>query len=302
MSLSKKKLFIISILAVFINAILFGQAKTSKYFVDKIYFKQVASNKIQVNWEVPESDENFSILVFKSTIPFNSSLQIKKLTPVAKLPKNAVFFIDTINDYNEYYYAVLIQKEDNFIYDVILPSVNSTVKSAKLSIPEVKNNENKSVQKKYAEGSLRELPLPSLNIIQELNIKPTKLSDEVLNRAKNLTKGFENQKKEKLSPYYFEEDLVSAESGDEYFLFEILKNYFVKNDFENSIKELYNFLRVNRNEDCTNRAVFYLGESNYFVGNYKTALTMFLYTEDAFPQISKKWINSTLDFYEIPSD
>ena len=96
------------------------------------------------------------------------------------------------------------------------------------------------------------------------------------------------------------EDIVSPSGGDEYYLFEILKTYFVKKDYKSAVEAFNDFLRVNRSDETTNRTVFYLGQAHYFLGNYRTALTMFLYTEEFFPVLSKKWINSTLDFYKIP--
>ena len=129
--------------------------------------------------------------------------------------------------------------------------------------------------------------------------KPSKLSAEVVNAGKSLA-GKTSIQKEKLEPYYFDEDITSPSGGDDYYLFEILKNSFVKKNYEASIIELKKFLSVNRSEETTNRAAFYLAQSQYFTGNYRSALTMFLFTQDTWPILCKKWINSTLDFYTIP--
>ena len=103
-----------------------------------------------------------------------------------------------------------------------------------------------------------------------------------------------------MSPYVFEEDMVLSPEGDDFFLFESLKNYFIKKDYKGSVKDLKKFLSITRDSRVTVRAVFYLAQSQYFCRNYRKALELFLFLEDDLPELSKKWIDSTLDFYQIP--
>lgn len=275
------------------------EPRNTRPIVDMINTIPVSTDKIKITWKSPKNFDAESILVFRSTKPFNSASDIKNLKPAAKLPPKSLSFIDSVPDYREYYYAVLAEQKNGTICDIILPSVNATVRGVKIEkeeiLPPAAHNE-----KTYENGMLRELPLPYLNFIEELKNEPSKLSDKVIQEGKKLASTSGTLKKQKLAPYYFDEDLISPDGGDDYHLFEILKNYFVKKDYKTSKDELLKFLSINRSEETTNRAVFYLGQANYFLGEYRDALPLFLYSEDAYPVLSKKWINSTLDFYKIP--
>lgn len=264
----------------------------------------VSTNKIKVTWKIPKDFNAEALLVYKSTMPFTTQV-IEQSTPVAQLSAKVSSYVDTVVNYKEYYYAVIARQSDGSIYNIILPSVNTTVKGAKvvkIETAPVQSEEQikDSTAKTYPKGNLRELPLPYLDLVSNIERKPNPLSNKVIEAGKELSAGYTSRPKEKLPPHYFDEDIVSPDGGDDYYLFEILKNYFVKKNYRESVKALQKFLSVNRNEETTNRAVFYLAEAQYFCGNYRSALTMFLYVEDAYPVLSKKWINSTLDFYQLP--
>ena len=92
-------------------------------------------------------------------------------------------------------------------------------------------------------------------------------------------------------------DRVSPAGGDEYLLFEILKTYFIKKQYTESITALRNFLAQNRTKSVADRASFYLGESYYYTGNFPAALTRFLALEDTYPELTRRWIDSSLDLF-----
>ena len=123
---------------------------------------------------------------------------------------------------------------------------------------------------------------------------------EAKNAGKTLAGKYAVKKPKLLNPYIFQEDMVLSPEGDDFFLFESLKTYFIKKDYKGSITDLRNFLRITREQPVMMRAAFYLAESHYYCKNYRHALELFLFVEDEFPELSKKWIDSTLDFYKIP--
>ena len=271
--------------------------------MDLISATAVATDKIKVTWKLPKDFNAASLLVFKSTEPFSSRANSNSLL-IAELSPKTMQYFDTVTDFSQYYYAVLAKLSDGSVYKVFLPSINTTVKPVAVERPakeQTKSEEQVLAEspKFYTEGTKRELPLPYIDLIGDFEKKPSELSKEVKAAGKKLAEG-EPLKKEKLPPYYFDEDIISPSGGDDYYLFEILKNYFVKQDYEGSIVELKKFLNINRSESTTNRAAFYLAQSQYFIGNYRSALNMFMFTQDTWPVLCKKWINSTLDFYTVP--
>lgn len=271
--------------------------------VDLISATAVATDKIKVTWKLPKDFSASSLLVFKSTEPFNSKANANSFL-IAELSPKTMQYFDTATDFSEYYYAVLAKLPDGSVYKVFLPSINATVKPVAVERPaktQKKSEEQVLAEtpKLYTEGTKRELPLPYIDLIGDFEKKTSVLSEDVMTAGKKLSEG-QPLKKQKLPPHYFDEDIISPSGGDDYYLFEILKDYFVKQDYEGSIVELKKFLSINRSETTTNRAAFYLAQSQYFTGNYRSALTMFMYTQDTWPVLCKKWINSTLDFYTVP--
>ena len=147
---------------------------------------------------------------------------------------------------------------------------------------------------------MRELPLPYLDMVQDIYRRPNKLSRRVLKAGNDLAGEYRAKPPKVLDPYYFEEDMVSPAGGDEYFLFEILKTSFIKKEYKTCAGELKKFLGVNRNQKVSDRAAFYLAECLYYTKNYRQAISLFLYVNDTYPSLSKKWIESCLELYEIP--
>lgn len=278
---------------------------TTRPVVDMISAKAVSTNKIKITWKLPKDFSAEAVLIYKNTQPFTSVKNLEGLSPEAQLSGKAVSYTDTVTNYRDYYYAVIARLEDGSVYKVIIPSVNATVKGVKVSRPAKKEEPSEEQleaarEKTYETGTLRELPLPYLDLIGDIERKPNVLSKKVMDCGIELAQGYSASPKEKLEPYFFDQDLFEPGGGDDYFLFEVLKNYFVKKDYKGSVKALQEFLGVNRTQETTDRAVFYLGQAQYFNGNYRNALTMFLFVEDSYPVLSKKWINSCLDFYELP--
>ena len=132
-------------------------------------------------------------------------------------------------------------------------------------------------------------------MIEGFDVEPL-ISDSTAKKVGSLTGGSEKASKSKaLTPYIFEEDLVSPDSGDAYFLFEMLKTSCVKKEYKETIDKLNRLGGTNISEDTRNRAYFYLGESEYFSGNYEDAVRNFVRIQQEYPTLSKKWLEASLD-------
>lgn len=126
------------------------------------------------------------------------------------------------------------------------------------------------------------------------------MSEQVKSVAKNLAGQTKEKEVTVLLPYIFEDDLVSPDGGDDFLLFEILRNYFIQKNYTDSVTQLKKLLGTNRTAKVTNRAMFYLGQSYYFQNNYQQAINSFLQVYDAYPELAKKWIDSSLDLMKLP--
>ena len=288
----KKAFSIISLL--FFSFILFAE----KPIVRDIQAEAGKGNKINIYWTLPENPEKeiSSFLIYRDTRQIASFSQIKNLEPIAQISSNFSGYTDSVKDFIDYFYCVLaITKDSTSPYDLILLSFNSTVKGAHIAVnSQQKEPQKKETEKLYYEGTLRETPLPYIDIVEN-SIQPTPtVSEKAAFAAQTLTN--KSKKKEPiLKPYIFEEDLISPDGGDDYLLFEILKQYFVQKNYEESIVQLNKLAGTNIKETTRNRIYFYIGECEYLTGEYENAVKSFVKVQDAYPILSRKWINSSLD-------
>ncbi len=299
-------------------------AQSNRPVVTGINAMQAENGKISVSWILPQngSDSISSFIIYRNKKPFTSYDQIEFSKPLATVEKSADSYTDSPRDTSEYFYAVITMTSENskaqasskLYYDeqldgkisqeaenpvrLVLPGVNATTRGIKASTAAYlgqPNIQKTPLQKKEYENKMREMPLPLIDVLGESS-KPegSLISEASRQRIQPLLKS--KGKNPKVLPVYiFDEDLISPSGGDEYLLFEILKTSFIKKKYTDSIEKLKKFLAQNRNKQVTDRANFYLGESYYYTGNFPSALTYFLSLEETYPELSRKWTESTLD-------
>lgn len=300
----KKVLFRLGYAAILLTLTSFGYTQEhNQPIVRQITAFAVSQNHIEVQWKLPAAFKARSILIYRDSKPIATKAQIAGSTPLAEIKPESNFYVDTVKTYASYYYAVLARTADGKPYDIILPSINATTSGVHVERKETPVQDAEITEEKlYADGQMRELPLPYLNMLESQNKKPNALSPAVVAAGKSLALTHAPQKRTLLPPHVFDEDMVSPPGGDEYYLFEILKDYFIKRNYPMAVKQLQIFLGANRSKEVTTRGAFYLGESLYFCRRYREALMMFLFVEDDEPALAKKWIQSTLDLYNLPAE
>lgn len=288
----KKAFSILGLL--FFSFILFAE----KPIVRDIQAEAGKGNKINIFWTLPENPEKeiSSFFIYRDTRQIASYAQIKNISPIAQIDSNFSGYTDLVKDYNDYFYCVLaVTKDSSVPYDLILLSFNSTVKGVHISMnTQQKEPQKKEQEKLYYEGTLRETPLPFIDIVENsLQPEPT-VSEEAAFAAQTLTN--KNKKREPvLKPYIFEEDLISPDGGDDYLLFEILKQYFVHKNYDEAIVQLNKLAGTNIKDSTRSRVYFYIGECEYLTGEYEKAVKSFVKVQDIYPTLARKWINSSLD-------
>lgn len=294
-----------AVIAVFISAS-FAVFAAGRPIVTGIKAEAGSAKRIFITWTPPKDPEPVvtSIAVFRMKEPVASFSQIASLAPVAELTKGSASFADSVPDYKDYYYAVVAVTK-NGRYDIVIPSVNATVNGVHALLP--KNNAAKDTsasarEKLYPVGSVRETPLPYIDLIESVNEnKRTAMGRSARAQARFLA-GPAEKTRVMLLPYVFEEDLISPDGGDDYLLFDVLKTTFIKRKYKNTQTELLRLLATNRSDAVTSRAYFYLGESYYFSGNYADAVNAFLHVTGDYPALTKRWIDSSLDFMQLPKN
>lgn len=276
------------------------EKNSDRPLVRSIAASPVADKKIKLSWSLPLDFQAEELQIFASNSPIVNKEDLTNENKIAEIKSDKTYYIVQTTHYGDFYFAVVAKNQSQMLYPLLIPSVNTTVSPVRLIATgrELAKNQKKT-ERTYEEGQMREIPLPYLDILEDLGRKPNPLDEKVIKAGKSLAGEYEDSNKKLLEPYIFEVDSTKAENGDDYFLYSILKNYFQKGDYSKAKTELKNFLGVNRSSYTTNRAIFYLGESYYFCGDFKQALTMFLSIETVYPSLTRKWIDSALDLYEI---
>jgi hypothetical protein len=274
--------------------------------ISGIHTEIVKGTDIAVSWTIPaQSDPPVtSLLVFRDKQPITMYIRLDELEPSAELPSDKASWTDSVPDYSNYYYAVIAVTK-NGRYNILLPSINTTVTGAHLQIKPSKAalDKNASAQEKlYPAGAMREMPLPALDLIEGINSNGIQISNKSREQAKTLALSVPAEQTLPLQPSVFAEDYISPDGGDDYLLFETLRTTFARKKYKDAVIPLEKLIGTNLNEKVINRGIFYLGESYYFTGDYKNAVRCFLKTIEAYPLLSKKWIDSSLDYMSIPTD
>ncbi len=318
----KFKKFLLILLFFSLNIFLtFSQNTTNdvRPICNSIKAEQVDANKVKLTWSTSETFSARKIVVMRAEKPIINQGMLISANILQELSTDTKEYEDNIQDSGTYYYAVVARTQAGTLYNILIPSVNATVTPVVLSkdftkqiykdMQEQKKTEPEPdsistmtvlpEEKIYSEGQMRELPLPYLDLIDDLYKKPSITNPEVIQAGKELSMEYQNSKKKVLLPYIFEEDLISNPEGDGYYLFKILKTHFITEDYQTSVHELKKFLSIYREPDITRRAAFYLGEAQYYCRRYRQAIAMFLFVEDDLPVLARKWIDSSLDFYKL---
>ena len=158
----------------------------------------------------------------------------------------------------------------------------------------------KSDEKLYTDGTLRETPLPFINYVEGQGQGDTLISDEIAKSATQFSGYSSKSGRTPVSPYFFEEDLISPDSGDDFLLFEVLKNTFVQEKYEEAIVLLNKLNGTNISESVRNRVLFYIAEAYFFTGDFEEAAKCFVKVAHVYPLQTKIWMNYTLDRIALP--
>lgn len=266
----------------------------------KIGTQNSDSATIIINWEIPRKNDIVAYLVYRDTkqIVKNS---ISTLKPIITLTGKYSTYTDTVTDLSkEYYYTVLAKTRDDIVFDVIIPTVNTTVNP----IVFVSNKKKETIEPLANINEKREnerelIPLPFLNSEKKSTPSTVKFTDESLAISKNLS---QKQKKTKTFNIELLKEDETPTSGDQYLLSTIANDSFIQQKWDIAEKEIQEFLKINRSKETISRAYFYLGQIYHYKGNNKKAIESFMYAQDDYPVQARKWLEIALTDYQIPTN
>lgn len=257
-----------------------------------IFFGIVPRNQaVVISWETAPYGR--SVIIYRSTQPFEDITALARATIVAAGAEAIQPYVDYPVPGVPYYYAVVPE---------------SVVRSGSVAFRYGENTNEIPVEAlgeyagapSTAKSSVRDIPLPRLNIPGTGLPAPIALSDEAERAVADIAsiarrgQAASESRKARDIPFRFPEDTAGISGGEEAALKSILDRHFESGDWQALASELSRFLSLRRADGVAARARFYLGEARYFLGNYSEALEAFLLTRDAYPAKAAEWIQKTL--------
>ena len=276
---------------------------------------------IELSWEFPAKTQPkiLGLQIFRRPRPYAAIQDLDGDIPIAELSPEKKSYKDVLTANGSYFYAVVAVTQKG-PYKIIIPGMNATTTGARpqiaavpqsdeiphtkdedLALKKIDESALTESQKEllYADTRMRKAPLPYPGTLLGFDDGKAKMSAQSKRSAAELGSKKVRESAAIKSPYFFEEDMFSPDGGDEYTLFEALRAGLAPKKYAQSVDLLQDFLSVHRNKETTERALFYLGQSHYFCKDYKSAIRCFLEVQDAFPELSKQWIDSSLDLLVI---
>lgn len=289
------------------TAFSFAGAQSSRPMVSDIT-AQASGQNIVITWELPLQDalqNTDALIVFRSRQAFSSGSQLSSDVQIATLSTSDTTFTDTSCGLYSWYYAVTARYNDGTLYDLIIPTVNATVYATGITSQQEILEISTPVESPSftSSGSIRETPLPYLHLFQDDEPLSKSIETESLEEAAKF--GLNSVIRQKVKPYIFVDDENENATGDEYTLYKIIETFFKRNNWVSSEAELKKFMQTNKSDYITARAQIYTGQALFFQGRYREALSYFMQAEktySALDAISKRWIQYSLDYFELPNN
>ena len=237
------------------------------------------------------------IIIYNTLEPRKNAILYRSMQPIRQPYDllNAVIvqsgfssrFVDFPAPEITWYYAVIYEDEILSGNVNLKPGINSTTSAVIIT------------GDKMAEQSMRSIPLPLLTIeslpsghlTSDSKTIPMNSASEFMLRN---TIRYSKPPLELKSPRVFVIDLQAPAGGEDSALFQIVKDYFEKFEWESAQASLRHYLSLPRSSDVQLRARFYFGQTLYFTGNYREALLEFLSFRSFHPVEANIWIDAVL--------
>jgi tetratricopeptide (TPR) repeat protein len=265
-------------------------AQTSSFIATGVKSEALSRSLTRVTWTLPKENPE-SIHLYMGNVPFRNAASLNDDTLFAVLPPHITEYFDkTANAYSHFY--AIIAVFDGVPFELLIPSINATsnlpIASAMSQDIVVPDEQNERVY-----GN-RTIPLPPLT---DTKAKKFEIPADLIEAAPEPPQSAFDQNL--LAPYIFPQEQMAPLAGENFLLYDIVSRDFAAGNYARALEQLDDLLRVKRSAALTNRAEFYRGECQYFLGDYRAAMGRFLFTKPTHPELSNRWLDSSLDNMKI---
>ena len=222
-----------------------------------------------------------NVILYRTTQPVRRIQDLLRAVIVRSSRSSPV--IDYPDPGFSYYYALLFEDDISRGTVDIRPGQNATIYpveiagAASLIPPEI-----------------RSIPLPSMSVINTATEgayaqQPNPIPAETP-KAEESRPAAPPQKR----PRVFARDLEISAGGEESVLQTIVQGPIARREWQTAREQLIKYLSLPRSAATEARARFYLGQSYYFTGQNREALTEFMFVRDSYPNEAAEWIEAAL--------
>ena len=245
------------------------------------------------------SKPSAELFIYRNSEPIEDKNDILSANLIASLSGAASSFTDYPVPGIGYYYGIIdsnLIKTGNYIFKAgenitIVPVELEIESTERIGLPEVVSSRPKplpylSISRGYQTG--RQLAPSIIDSIPER--KDLSASSE--ESVKQLIESTSVKIVENLEPTILKQDKNPETGSEQAMLAEILNNDFINSNFESARVKLLEFQKIKRTKQLEASIHFYLGQIDYFTGDFRSAFTEFLFAEEYYYMESRPWIDS----------
>ncbi|MDC7124169.1 MAG: hypothetical protein PQJ46_01285 [Spirochaetales bacterium] len=238
------------------------------------------------------------VLVYRDTKPIAASNGILSANKIASISGDSKSYTDYPIPGIQYYYALIDAEEAKKSHFIFLPGKNvtenpvelSVVTSGRIGLPVITVSRKRplpylATSTEYQSGKqLAPSVLDTMPDYHDVSLKTKSDIDYLLVHI-----NIPSQKEPE--PFILKHDRNPSPGSEKELLFDILEKYFLTKDFSTTKDKLIEFQRIRRSPEIEASIHFYLGQTYYFLNDYDSSFTEFIFAEDYFYQESVDWLN-----------
>jgi len=248
------------------------------------------------------SKEGRNLVVYRSTKTIDTLEVVAEATRLATLPSSERSFVDYPVPGVDYYYGVFDSELVALGLLEFEPRSNVTADPVGLPLATARQATPEALRR-----TMRRRPLPLLSVNREIETgrligsqrqppfpEPQELSPETVAALAPLRGNGDGPDPEEPRLVILPEERISADKGPDFTLATIVNGTLERGNWAEGQELLENFRTLPLDEEITARVHFYLGQSHFFQGDYRTAFLEFLLAREHYFAASEPWLDSIL--------
>ncbi|MFQ3621382.1 MAG: hypothetical protein SNJ78_10630 [Spirochaetales bacterium] len=248
------------------------------------------------------------LLLYRSTDPIVSLENLLSATEIAKFSSTTTEWVDYPVPGVPYYYAVVDAKLMELKQPQLEKGKNLTSTFAEIPLP-LERKVEEFFLSPLPPLTIRPIPLPYYVLKKTLEegkplpggiqYPPTSpISPSTARAIEELIKPLESISTPSLTPTVLSIDKSVTFDKEEQMLLAVIQGPFRKKEWENTVKQINLLVKLPLSREVRNRAFFYKGQAQYFLGFYREAFMDFLLASSEYFLETQPWMDGILQLIQ----